>query len=95
MQTKRQTNTTGLKVKFLGATNTKCNRIKITQMNCNKSITISQPGNMEVLQYIYLILDQTNEINFYSILVDNTQNNYHIINIDFKDNSFTNILNKF
>lgn len=64
-------------------------------MNDNKSMTIPEPGNMEMLQYIFLILDQTDEVNSYSLLVDNTQNNYYIINIDFINNSFTNILNKF
>lgn len=92
---KRQTNTTGLKVRFLPVTNTKGNRIRLTQMNDNKSVIISQPDNMEMLQYIFLILDQTEEVNSYSLLVDNTQNNYYIINIDFSDNVFTNILNKF
>jgi hypothetical protein len=92
---KRQTNTTGLKVKFLPVTNTKGNRIRLTQMNDNKSVIISQPDNLEMLQYIFLILDKTEEVNTYSLLVDNTQQDYRIINIDFKDNSFTNILNKF
>lgn len=92
---KRQTNTTGLKIKFLPVTNTKGNRIMLTQMNDNKSVIISQPDNIEMLQYIFLILDQTEEVNTYSLLVDNTQNNYYIINIDFTNNSFTNILNKF
>lgn len=92
---KRLTNTTGLKVKFLGATNTKGNRIRLTQMNFNKSIIISQPDNLEMLQYIFSILDQTEEVNNYSLLVDSTQNDYYIINIDFSNNSFNNILNKF
>ena len=92
---KRQTNTTGLKVRFLPITNTKDNRIRLTQMNFNKSVIISQPNNLEMLQYIFSILDQTDEVNNYSLLVDNTQNNYYIINIDFTNNSFTNILNKF
>ena len=92
---KRQTNTTGLKVRFLPVTNTKGNRIRLTQTNDNKSIIISQPDNMEMLTYIFSILDKTEEVNTYSLLVDNTQNNYYIINIDFLNNSFTNILNKF
>jgi len=92
---KRQTNTTGLKVRFLPVTNTKGNRIKLTQMNNNKSVIISQPNNLEILPYIFLILDKTEEVNAYSLLVDNTQQNYFIINIDFTNNSFANILNKF
>ena len=92
---KRQTNTTGLKIRFLPVTNTKGNRIRLTQMNDNKSIIISQPDNIEMLQYIFLILDQTDEVNAYSLLVDNTQQDYYIINIDFTNNSFANILNKF
>lgn len=92
---KRQTNTTGLKVRFLPVTNTKGNRIRLTQMNDNKSIIISQPDYMEMLQYIFSILDQTEEVNNYSLLVDSTQQDYYIINIDFTNNSFANILNKF
>jgi hypothetical protein len=73
----------------------KFSRIRLTQMNDNKSVIIRQPDNFEMLQYIFSILDQTDEVNNYSLLVDNTQNNYYIINIDFTNNSFTNILNKF
>jgi len=92
---KRQTNTTGLKIKFLPVTNTKGNRIKLTQTNDNKSVTISQPDNIEMLPYIFSVLDKLEEVASYSLIVDNTQNDHYIINIDFNNNSFTNILNNF
>jgi len=92
---KRQTNTTGLKARFLPVTNTKGNRIRLTQTNDNKSVTISQPDNIEMLPYIFSILDKLEEVASYSLLVDNTQNNYYTINIGFNGNSFTNILNNF
>lgn len=89
---KRQTNTTGLKVRFLPVTNTKGNRIRLTQMNNNKSVIISQPDNLEMLPYIYAKLDAIKEVETYSLLVDNTQQNYFIINIDFNTNEFINII---
>jgi len=89
---KRQTNTTGLKVRFLPVTNTKGNRIRLTQMNNNKSVIISQPDNLEMLPYIYAKLDAIKEVEAYSLLVDNTQQNYFIINIDFNTNEFINII---
>jgi hypothetical protein len=92
---KRQTNTTGLKVRFLPVTNTKGNRIRLTQTNDKKSVTISQPDNIEMLPYIFSVLDKLEEVASYSLLVDNTQDNYYTINIDFNGNSFTNILNNF
>jgi hypothetical protein len=92
---KRQTNTTGLKIKFLPVTNTLGDRIRLTQTNDNKSVTISQPDNIETLPYIFSVLDKLEEVASYSLLVDNTQNNYYTINIDFNSNSFTNILNNF
>lgn len=92
---KRQTNTTGLKVRFLPVTNTLGNRIKLTQTNDNKSVTISQPDNIEMLPYIFSVLDTLEEVASYNLIVDNTQNDYYIINIDFNGNSFTNILNNF
>lgn len=92
---KRLTNTTGLKVAFIPATNTKGDRIRLTQMNCNKSVVISGNQNLEIQDFICSKLDAIDEIESYSILVDNTQKNYYIFNIDFKTPSFENILSNF
>lgn len=90
---KRQTNTTGIKVKFLPATNEKPNRLKITQMNFNKSIIVSNSGG--VLEFICKVLENTEEVGSFSLLVDNTQNDYYLFSVDFNNNSFENILNNF
>jgi len=95
MASKRKGNTTGIRVKFIPCTNTKPTRLKITQMNANKSVTISQPNNLELIDYVCLVLDGAREIESYSLLVDNTQNDSYIFNVDFCGNSFDNILNYF
>ena len=90
---KRQTNTTGVKVKFLPATNEKPNRLKITQVNLNESIIVSNPG--EALEFICRVLENTEEVRSFSLLVDNTQNDYYLFSVDFNSNSFENILDNF
>lgn len=90
---KRQTNTAGLKVKFLPATNEKPSRLKITQMNFNKSVIVSNSEN--VLEFICRVLENTEEVKSFSLLVDNTQNDYYLFSVDFNNNSFENILNNF
>lgn len=92
---KRLTNTTGLKIAFIPATNTQENRFKITQTNCNKSIVISGNLNVEIITFISNILDRIDEVKNYSLLCDNTQNKYYLFNVDFKNNSFENILHNF
>ena len=92
---KRLTNTTGLKVSFIPATNTTSDKFRITQTNCKKSITISGNINQEIVSFISGILDNINEIKSYSLVVDNTQNKYYLFSLDFKDNTFTNILENF
>jgi hypothetical protein len=96
MQNSKQlTNTVGLKVAFIPQTNTKGNRIKITQTNSNKSVFIDGNTNVKIEVLIASILDKIDLIESYSILVDNTQNKYFIFNLDFKGNSFENILANF
>ena len=90
---KRQINTTGIKVKFLPATNEKPNRLKITQMDLNESIIVSNSG--DALEFICRVLENTEEVGSFSLLVDNTQNDYYLFSVDFNNNSFENILNNF
>lgn len=90
---KRQNNTAGIKVKFLPATNEKPNRLKITQTNFNKSVIVSNSEN--VLEFICRILENTEEVESFSLIVDNTQNDYYLFSVDFKITSFENILNNF
>jgi hypothetical protein len=75
--TKRLTNTTGLKFAFIPASNTKGNRIKITQTNFNKSVFVSGNRDLEPIDFICSVLDRIEIVNKYSLLVDNTQSNYY------------------
>ena len=88
---KRSNNTTALRVKYLGATDTKDNRIKFTQLNNNKSITVSCNYKFDVLELSEEILNRIELIKAFNIIVDNTQNNYYLINLDFAGNSFEDI----
>ena len=92
MKSKRVVNTTGLKVKYLGATNLKGARIKFTQLNNKKSCVIHFDYNFEVLDKAFNLLDQIKEIESYSNIVDNIQSNYYLLNISFKGNTFPNII---
>ena len=88
---KRQNNTTGLKIKYIGATDTKDCRIKFTQLNNNKSVTVSYNHKFEVLGLTEEILNRIELIKAFNVIVDNTQNNYYLINLDFAGNSFEDI----
>ena len=88
---KRQKNTTGLKVKYIGATDTKDNRIKFTQLNNNKSVTVSYKYKFDMLELSEEILNRIELIKAFSVIIDNSQNNYYLINLDFTGNSFEDI----
>ena len=88
---KRNNNTTGLKVKYIGATDTKDSRIKFTQLNNNKSVTVSYNNKFEALGLIEEILNRIELIKAFNVIIDNTQNNYYLINLDFAGNSFEDI----
>jgi hypothetical protein len=85
---KRQTNTTALKFKFIGATNTKPSRYRVTQTNTNKSIFISS----ESLAGICNILENHPDIVNFSLIVDNTQHDYYLFCIGTLGNSFPDLL---
>ena len=87
----KRNNTTGLKVKYIGATDTKDSRIKFTQLNNNKSVTVSYNNKFDVLGLSEEILNRIELIKAFSVIVDNTQNNYYLINLDFTGNSFEDI----
>lgn len=92
---KRLTNTTGLKVAFIPATNTQGDKFRLTQTNDKKSITINGNLNLEIIDFISSILDKVEVIKSYSVSVDNTQNKYYLFNLDFNSQSFENILHNF
>lgn len=95
MESKRKVNTMGLKVQFIPATNTKENRFKITQLNNNKSVVISGNMNLQILDFIELVLNSINEIENFSLVVDNTQNKYYLLSVDFIGFSFVDIVDNF
>jgi len=75
-------NITALKVKFLAPTNKKGARVKLTQMNNNKSCVVDLPNDLEVLEFVEQILKEIVGIkNFYAI-VDNTQQHTTTIAVD-------------
>lgn len=92
---KKLSNTTGLKVAFIPQTNYNENRYKITQTNNGKSIFIHGNLDVRIEDFIGCVLDSIDEIKSYSLVVDNTQNKYCLFSIDFKGNSFENILHNF
>lgn len=95
MESKKQNNTTGLKVTFIPQTNTKPNLYKITQTNNKKSVFIDGNINIRIDDFIPTILDKMEELNSYSLLVDNTQDKHYLFVLDFKGHSFDNILHYF
>ena len=88
---KRQNNTTGLKVKYIGTTDTKGSRIKFTQLNNIKSVTVSYNHDFDVLGLAEEILNRIDLLKGFGVIIDNTQNNYYLINLDFAGNSFDDI----
>ena len=88
---KRQNNTTGLKIKYIGATDTKGIQIKFTQLNNNKSVTVSYNHKFDVFVLTEEILNRIELIKAFNVIVDNTQNNYYLINLEFAGNSFEDI----
>ena len=88
---KRLNNTTALRVKYLGATDTKGSRIKFTQLNNNKSVTISYNHKFDTLGLTEEILNRIELLKGFNVIVDNTQNNYYLINLDFAGNSLDDI----
>ena len=88
---KRNNNTTGLKIKYIGATDTKGSRIKFTQLNNNKSIALSYNHKFDTLGLAEEILNRIDLIKGFNVIVDNTQNNYYLINLEFAGDSFEDI----
>ena len=88
---KRQNNTTALRVKYLGATDTKGSRIKFTQLNNNKSVIISYNYKFRTSELAEEILNRIDLIKAFNVIVDNTQNDYYLINLEFTGSSFEDI----
>jgi hypothetical protein len=80
---KRLTNTTGLKVAFIPATNNKNDQFKITQTNFCKSVTISGNLDVRITDFICSVLDGIEDIKGYSLVVDNSQSKHNLFSVDF------------
>ena len=89
---KRKLNTTALKWKYFGATNTNGSRIKFTQLNKCKSCIIPYDCRFDVLGKSGDLLERCPLVYAWNIIIDNTQNDYYLISFDSVDNSFPNLI---
>jgi hypothetical protein len=75
---KRQNNIFALQFKYVGATNTKPARYKVTQTNTNQSIFISADfGSLAPFEGINNIIESLPEVKTYSLIIDNTPHGYN------------------
>ena len=79
---KRQSNTTAVKVKYLGATDTKGSRIKITQLNNSKSVVLPYNYKYDTLAQIERIFESLEMVKSYRVIID--KNDYYIISFEFE-----------
>lgn len=94
--TKRKRNIFALKFKFISATNTKPSRYKVTQTNNNKSAYIGADfGNLTPFEAMTKKLDSINEIDSFSLVIDNTQDQYYIFAINTAANEIPNLIQYF
>ena len=93
---KRKQNTTGLKFKFVPPTNNKDARYKVTQTNSNKSIYInSYLGSKTPYEHFCNVLETIDCISSFSLIVDNTQNDYYLFSVDVSLDWFEDLLTFF
>jgi hypothetical protein len=75
---KRQNNLFALQFKYIGATNTKPTRYKVTQTNTNQSIFISADfKSLTPFEGMNNILESLPEVLNYSLIIDNTTHGYN------------------
>lgn len=89
---KRTGNLTSIKIKWLGATNTLGARIKITQLNNNESVTLGYDYSQDTLNTVFLLLEKCHAVSNYNIIIDNTQDNYYLIMINYVCSNFFNLI---
>lgn len=93
---KRLNNTIGLKFTFIGWTDTKPSRYKVTQTNTNKSILINADfGGLTPFEGINEKLNSIADIKDFSLLIDNTQSKYYLFCINTKTNEIPDLLLNF
>ena len=79
---KRKQNTSAFKFKYLANSND----ISVTQLNLNKRVKIGYNYKYDTLGLIEKILDKIDKIVSYNVIIDNTQNNYYLINFETSGN---------
>jgi hypothetical protein len=91
--TKRTQNTTALKVQYIGATNCRSSRVKLTQLNNSKSVTTEfNQVYSSTLDMTEAILDKCHAVKSYSVIVDNTQNKHYLVSVETEGNSFPDLI---
>ena len=94
--TKRQRNIFALKFKFIGATNTKPSRYRVTQTNNKKSAFICADfGNLTPFEGMIKKLDSINEIDSFALVIDNTQNDFYTFAINTAANEIPDLIKYF
>ena len=73
---KRQVNTSAFKFKYLANSS----EISVTQLNVNKRVKIGYNYKYDTIELIERILDKIDKIESYNLVIDNTQNEYYLIN---------------
>lgn len=85
MNNKRKQNTIFLSFKFVGITNCKPSRVRITQSNTAKSIMIETDYELIPIDFYCKILDNLKSITSYQQIIDSTQDHSFIFVVNFED----------
>lgn len=81
----RTENTTALKVKYLGVTNTQGSRLSITQLNNGKRCILDYDYRYDTIGQIESIMALCPCVKNWNVIIDNTQNDFYLIGIEFHD----------
>jgi len=79
----RTSNTTALRVKYLGASNTQGSRLSITQLNNRKHCIINYDYRFDTMGQIENTLKHCPCVRGWNIIIDNTQNDSYLVGLTF------------
>lgn len=89
-------NTIGIKFTFTPQTDTTSSYYKVTQTNINKSVKmLADFDNLTPLQGMKKELERIEEIDSFSLVIDNTQKKYFLFSVDIKGSAIPDILINF
>ena len=88
----RTPNTTALRVKYLGASNTQGSRLSIAQLNNRKRCIISYDYRFDTMGQIEDTLKHCPSVKDWYIIIDNTQNDSYLVGLTFHNNSFADLI---